>query len=81
MKKKTNKTFQGHVVSASMDKTIVVSVVSQKKHPIYLKYYKVTRKYYVHDAKNIAKKGDTVIISASKPISKTKRWILDKVIK
>ena len=70
----------GKVVSNANDKTITIEVVTYKKHPLYGKRVKSTKKYAVHDEKNVAKVGDTVKVVFSKPISKTKRYILDKVI-
>ena len=74
------KTIQGVVVSAKMDKTVVVMVVREKRHPVYLKSYKISQRYYVHDEKNAVKKGDVVIISEAKPMSRLKRWKLVKII-
>ena len=70
----------GKVVSNSCDKTITIEVVTYKKHPLYGKRVKRTKKYSVHDEENKAGLGDTVKVKFSKPISKTKRYILDKVI-
>jgi len=66
----------GAVVSASMNKTIVVNVESRKLHPKYKKYYRVNKKYHVHDEKGEAKVGDKVMFVACRPLSKTKRWRL-----
>ena len=64
---------QGVVVSAGkMDKTVVVAVVSNKKHPIYKKVMKQTKKYKVHDEENICGVGDTVEIMETRPLSKDK---------
>ena len=68
--------LQGTVVSASSDKTILVSVVRKVMHPVYKKYIKKTKKYAAHDEKNICKVGQNVKIQENKPISKTKKWIL-----
>lgn len=70
----------GKVVSNANDKTITIEVVTYKKHPLYGKRVKSTKKYAVHDEKNVAKVGDTVKVVFTKPISKTKRYVLDKVI-
>ena len=64
----------GTVVSDKMSKTRVVAVASLKKHPKYLKYYKVTRKFKAHDEENATKKGDQVVIEESRPLSREKRW-------
>ncbi len=70
----------GVVVSEKMDKTIVVSVVIQKKHPIYGKYMKKTKKFYAHDEENSVRSGDTVRIMETRPLSKTKRWRLVEIL-
>ena len=70
----------GKVVSAKCDKTITVLVETYKKHPLYGKRVKYSKKYAAHDEKNIAKEGDTVTIISTKPLSKTKRYELDKVL-
>ncbi|RMD63197.1 30S ribosomal protein S17 [Candidatus Parcubacteria bacterium] len=72
--------LKGVVVSDKMDKTRVVAVSRMKKHPKYLKYVRVTKKFKAHDAGNAYKKGDAVWIEASRPLSKEKRWrIVGKV--
>ena len=74
------KTLTGVVTSDVADKTITVTVTSRETHPIYGKQYTVTRKYAAHDESNQAKKGDKVIISACRPVSKRKSFKLDSVI-
>ena len=64
----------GKVVSDVMDKTLVVSVERLVKHKLYKKYIKKSKKYYAHDENNSYKNGDMVEIIATKPLSKTKRW-------
>jgi small subunit ribosomal protein S17 len=71
----------GKVVSDVCDKTITIEVVTYKKHPLYKKNVKTTKKYAVHDETNKAKVGDVVKIVATKPISKTKHFYLKEVIK
>ncbi len=73
--------FIGIVVSAAMDKTIVVKVDTMKMHPKYHKAYRVTKKYHVHDEKKEAKVGDQVEFLECRPLSKTKRWRLVSVLK
>ncbi|MDR0887164.1 MAG: 30S ribosomal protein S17 [Candidatus Nomurabacteria bacterium] len=75
------RTLTGVVSSDLRDKTLTVVVTSRETHPIYRKQFTITRKYTAHDEKNVAKKGDFVQISESRPISKTKTWKLDKIIK
>ena len=71
----------GRVVSNKMDKTIVVAVERLKKHRIYKRTYKVTKKFHVHDENNEGQIGDTVLIEESRPISKTKHWRLVQIVK
>jgi small subunit ribosomal protein S17 len=66
--------MKGTVVSDKMDKTIVVAVLELKTHPKYLKKYKATQKYKVHDPENKFKVGDVVEFTQCKPISKEKRF-------
>ena len=68
------RTLKGVVVSDKMDKTRVVSVERLKKHPLYKKYYKVNKKFKAHDEKNQYKAGDKVLIEATRPLSRSKRW-------
>jgi len=74
----TSSPLKGVVVSDKMDKTIVVSVSRFIKHPLYGKFYKVSKKYKAHDESNAYKIGDKVGIVETKPISKDKRF---KVVK
>src|SRR5881398_2470930 len=71
----------GRVVSNKMDKTIVVVVETLKKHRIYKRTYKQTKRFHAHDENNICQIGDTVRIEESRPISKTKRWQLIEIVK
>ncbi len=70
----------GKVVSAKMNKTLVVAVERLVKHPLYQKYVKRTTKLYVHDEKNDAREGDTVRVVETRPLSKLKRWRVQQVI-
>ncbi len=70
----------GRVVSNKMQKTIVVAVESLKKHRIYKKTYKVTRKFKAHDETNAANIGDIVRIEETRPLSKDKRWKLVEIM-
>jgi len=74
------KQLQGVVSSDKMNKTVVVEVVSQIKHPQYGKYVQRTKKYYAHDEKNDAKIGDKVLITEGRPLSKTKRYRVTSVV-
>ena len=69
----------GVVISDKMDKTVVVETSRKFPHPIYKKYIRRSKKYYAHDPKNNCEKGDTVIISESKPLSKLKRWRIQEI--
>ncbi|MFF2890708.1 MULTISPECIES: 30S ribosomal protein S17 [Paenibacillus] len=70
----------GKVVSDKMDKTIVVAVETYKKHDLYHKRIKYTKKYKAHDENNQAKIGDTVKIMETRPLSKDKRFRLVEVV-
>lgn len=72
--KKGNKTLSGVVVSDKMDKTVVVSVSRFIEHPKYGKFYKVSKKYKVHDENNQYTTGDKVKIVSTRPISKDKKF-------
>ncbi len=71
----------GTVISNKMDKTIVVSVISLKKHRIYKRTYKQTNHFYAHDEENACQIGDVVRIQETRPLSKLKRWKLIEVLK
>ena len=75
------KELEGVVVSNKMAKSIVVSVRIYKKHPQYGKYVQHTSKYTAHDENNECQIGDRVLIKESRPLSKTKRWRLTKIVK
>lgn len=70
----------GVVVSAAMEKTIVVRVERKKRHPLYGKEVRHTKKYYAHDEERKAKPGDKVRIVETRPLSKLKRWRLVSVV-
>ncbi|TRZ64867.1 MAG: 30S ribosomal protein S17 [Spirochaetia bacterium] len=70
------RTLQGIVVSDKMEKTRVIAITRLKKHPRYLKYYKVTKNFKAHDEKNKYKTGDKVVIEETKPMSKDKKWVI-----
>ena len=74
------KTRIGLVTSDKMDKTIVVSIVDNVKHPLYGKIVKRTYKLKAHDENNEAKKGDRVKVMETRPLSKDKRWRLVEII-
>jgi small subunit ribosomal protein S17 len=74
------KVYVGRVVSDKMDKTITVLVETYKKHPLYGKRVKYSKKYKAHDENNVAKVGDIVKIMETRPLSATKRFRLVEVV-
>lgn len=74
------KTRVGRVVSDKMDKTIVVAVEDNVRHPLYKKTVKRTTKFKAHDENNECKVGDRVLIMETRPLSKEKRWRLVEII-
>ena len=80
MEEKRKRELVGKVVSDKNDKTITVLIETYKTDPIYKKRVKYSKKYTVHDEKNIAKKGDKVLIAETRPISKTKHFRLVRII-
>ena len=74
------KTRTGKVVSDKMDKTIVVAVIDNVRHPLYKKIVKRTVKFKAHDEQNACGIGDTVMIMETRPISKDKRWRVVEII-
>ena len=74
------KTRTGVVVSDKMDKTIVVAVRNNVRHPLYKKIVKKTYKLKAHDEKNDCKIGDTVKVRETRPLSKDKRWRLVEIV-
>lgn len=74
------KELVGKVISNKNDKTITVVVETYKKDPLYGKRVKYSKKYAVHDEKNIANVGDTVRIVETRPLSKTKYFYLKEIV-
>ena len=74
------KTRTGKVVSDKMNKTIVVAIEDNIKHPKYGKIIKRTTKIHVHDEKNECGVGDKVLVMETRPLSATKRWRLVNII-
>ena len=68
------KTRVGRVVSDKMDKTVVVAIEDNVKHPLYKKIIKNTIRLKAHDEENACRVGDRVLIMETRPLSKTKRW-------
>ena len=73
--------LKGLIVSDRMQKTVVVRVDTLKLHPKYKKKYKVMKKFKAHDEKGEYKKGDSVVIQETRPISKEKRWKVVELLK
>jgi|TARA_B110000438_G_scaffold280351_1_gene305550 small subunit ribosomal protein S17 len=71
--------LSGLVISANSNKTIVVEVTRRVKHKLYKKIIKRTKKYHAHDENNSFARGDIVTIQETKPISKLKSWIVQKL--
>ena len=80
MERNLRKTRVGKVVSNKMDKTIVVAVQDNVKHPLYKKIVKRTYKLKAHDENNECGIGDTVKVMETRPLSKDKRWRLVEII-
>ncbi|MBR6948617.1 MAG: 30S ribosomal protein S17 [Bacilli bacterium] len=81
MEKTLRRELVGTVINATNDKTINVLVETYKVHPKYHKRVKSSKKYCVHDEKNIAKVGDVVRIVETRPLSKTKHFYLKEIVK
>ncbi|QWD88973.1 30S ribosomal protein S17 [Polynucleobacter sp. MWH-CaK5] len=79
-KKSLRRTLIGRVVSDKMQKTVTVLVERRVKHPLYGKYVAKSKKYHAHDETNQYKDGDMVEISESKPISRSKSWVVTKLV-
>ena len=80
MERNLRKTRTGKVVSDKMDKTIVVAIEDHVKHPLYKKIVKKTYKLKAHDENNECRKGDTVKVMETRPLSKDKRWRLVNIV-
>ncbi len=78
--KKTVRTLVGKVVSDQRSKTITVLIERRTKHELYGKIVAKTSKYHAHDENNEYKNGDVVEISETRPISKTKAWVVTKLV-
>ena len=79
-KKSLRRTLIGRVVSDKMQKTVTVLVERRVKHPLYGKYVAKSKKYHAHDEANQFKDGDTVEIAESKPISRSKSWVVTRLV-
>ena len=70
----------GRVVSNKMDKSVVVAVDFVRRHPIYNKRITRTSKFVAHDPENACNEGDLVRIEETRPLSKTKRWVVREIL-
>ena len=77
---KAKRTVTGRVTSSKMDKTITVMVERKVKHPVYGKYIKRSTKLHAHDANNECNEGDLVTVVACRPLSKSKKWMLENIV-
>ena len=80
MERNNRKTYTGTVVSSKNDKTITVLIETYRKHPLYGKRVKYSKKFRAHDELNTAKEGDIVEIMETRPLSATKRYRLVKIV-
>ena len=80
MERNLRKTRVGIVVSDKMDKTVVVAIKDNVKHPLYKKIIKTTVKFKAHDEENACGVGDKVLIMETRPLSKDKRWRVVEII-
>jgi len=80
IKRTLRKTRVGKVISIKMDKTVVVAIEDNVKHPLYGKIIKSTKKLHVHDENNECGVGDKIEVMETRPLSKTKRWRLVSII-
>ena len=80
MERALRKTRVGTVVSDKMDKTVVVAIRDNVKHPLYKKIIKRTVRFKVHDENNECRVGDKVMIMETRPLSKDKTWRLVEII-
>lgn len=78
--RRLRKELVGKVVSDKMDKTVVVRADRRMKHPLYEKVVVLSKKFVAHDEKNECGIGDKIKIRQSRPMSKTKRWVVVKTI-
>jgi small subunit ribosomal protein S17 len=74
------KVLVGRVLSNRMDKTVVVQVERQRRHPLYGKVITMRRKHKAHDAENACQIGDLVRMIESRPLSREKRWVVTEIL-
>lgn len=78
--KEQRKRLVGVVTSDKMDKTVVVVVEREYRHPLYQKVVRSTKKYLAHDEENACRVGDRVRILESRPLSRRKRWVVEAIL-
>ena len=78
--RKLRKTRTGYVVSDKMDKTVVVTVETLVRHPLYQRTFRRTKKFKAHDGENSCRIGDKVKIMETRPLSKDKRWRVVEIL-
>lgn len=78
--RQNRKVFVGRVVSDKMNKTVIVAVESYRRHPLYKKLVRKTKKYAAHDEENRCRVGDVVKIVETRPLSRTKRWRVVEIL-
>ena len=79
-RRRSRNTKVGHVISQSMDKSVMVAVDRLVEHPLYGKTIRRTNKFMAHDEQNECSVGDQVRILESRPLSKRKRWIVQEIL-
>ena len=79
-KKILRRQLVGTVISDKMDKTVIVLVERLVKHRLYQKYVRRRSKFAAHDERNASRVGDKVLIIQSRPLSKTKKWRVSKIV-
>ena len=77
---KAKRSVTGTVISNKMDKTITVMIERKVKHPVYGKYIKRSTKLHAHDANNECNEGDLVTVVSCRPLSKSKKWMLENIV-
>lgn len=77
---KLKRTLTGRVVSDKMDKTVTVLVERLVKHPLYGKMVRKSKKYHAHDENNQYAEGDVVVIEETRPLSRTKTWVVKSLV-
>ncbi|MCS6763239.1 MAG: 30S ribosomal protein S17 [Candidatus Protistobacter heckmanni] len=80
IEKSLKRVLIGRVVSNKMEKTVTVLVEKRVKHPLYGKYVVKSKKYHAHDEANQYNEGDTVEIEESRPLSRTKTWVVSRLV-